>query len=98
LLDLSAACFVEGRRKTLITSFGIAYCHYARAFWSMLLQEFGVSHVGQRGVRATIKEFLLHPPFREGEVFYGLLGCVLSCGTFGGEERSAISWQEKGSL
>lgn len=40
-------------------------CQHERAVWNSFLQEFDSIFVGQRSVRVTIEEFLLHPPFRE---------------------------------
>ena len=38
-------------------------CQYEWFVWSSFLREF--SFAGQRSVRTTIEEFLLHPPFKE---------------------------------
>ena len=43
-------------------------------FPRLFLQEFDVSIVGQRDIRATIEEFILHPPFREKGRFLWLAG------------------------
>ncbi|TYK13429.1 ACT11D09.5 [Cucumis melo var. makuwa] len=90
LLGLFAVCFIERRRKTLIIFFGIASRHeLCRAFF---LQEFGVSHAGHRGIRATIEEFLLHLSFREKGRFLWLAGCELFVRHLGRKEQLGVSW------
>lgn len=38
---------------------------FARSVWNHFNQEFDLEIAHQKGVRETIKDFLLHPPFKE---------------------------------